>query len=591
MNFRFTIGKKIGAGFGILILLTIIVFTLTTVTLNKSRQINDAINHIYNPSVKELKELNLMIIRSKLLIYNWVFIQSGQDNFEKQQLIKLIETEFPQQKEKLHSLAENWTDGDRLKLDTLFAEIDKLYGLVQGDIMNQLVSFESYEDAMVMFMIRPMLEGGEIDIETNAILKRLSRIIDTQNERATTVNNEMLDSFSFLRVVVQNSGLLLVIGGIFIAFFTIRTIVKPVTKLKGMLLTMSKGIIPQERILGRSDEIGEMATAFDRLADSYERQILFSEEVGKGNFEAEYKPLSDEDTLGFVLLKMRDNIKESERILEEKVEERTAEVVRQKAELEVTNRKIAESINYARLIQRAILPERETILQFFPEFFMFYKARDVVSGDFPWFLKKGDDIYIAAVDCTGHGVPGALISIIGYFLLNSIVSLEDSPTPAEILDKLHADVRKTLKQESADAETRDGMDIALCKINGDKTTLEYSGAHRPLLLAREGEEEIIEIKGDKAAIGGKYDNKAPFSNHIVKIQKRDTIFFYSDGLVDQFGGPTKRKKFSTKRIKSVILEHKDDQMAELETAFQDQFSDWMSGTRQIDDVLLMSIRF
>ncbi len=592
MNFRFTIGKKIGAGFGGLIILTIIVFILTTLTLNKSKRINDEINNIYTPSVEELKTLNLMIVRSKLLIYNWVFIQSGPDNFDKLELDRLIDVHYPNQKEKIQSLAQNWVEEESKSVDTLFLKIDNMFASYKAHVMDQLVSFSDYEDFMIMSFARTELEaGGEIDAQTNEILKDLDAIIALQNEHAESVNTEMLNSFSLLHRVVQNSGILLIIGGILIAFFTIRTIVRPIDKLKNMLLTMSTGVVPEEKMDERSDEIGEMSKAFEKMTDAYSRQVEFSRQVGAGHFEAQYEPLSEQDTLGFVLLKMRDDIKEAEHILEEKVKERTAEVVRQKGELEIINKKVTESINYAKRIQDAILPSVDYIKEFLPQSFRFYKAKDVVSGDFPWFLKKGDDLYIAAVDCTGHGVPGALISIIGYFLLNQIVSVNKDPNPAEILDELHMRVRKTLKQDQEGAETRDGMDIALCKINLKQKTLEHSGAHRPLYMTREGQEELIELKADKAAIGGKYDNKSSFTNNKIDIKKGDTVYFFSDGLVDQFGGPTKRKKFSSRRVREFAVSNAGNDINDIKTNIFRAFNDWMGDTRQLDDVLLIGIKF
>lgn len=171
-------------------------------------------------------------------------------------------------------------------------------------------------------------------------------------------------------------------------------------------------------------------------------------------------------------------------------------------ELEIIdkNKKINESINYAQRIQTSILPSTTIIQEYLPKSFIFYKPRDVVSGDFPWFFKKEDILYISAVDCTGHGVPGALLSFIGYFQLNNIVDHDVNYTAGQILDKLHFGVRTTLKQDRIDADARDGMDIALCRIDPKKKQLQYAGAHRPLFLLRDG--ELLEYKGNRKAIGG-----------------------------------------------------------------------------------------
>lgn len=265
------------------------------------------------------------------------------------------------------------------------------------------------------------------------------------------------------------------------------------------------------------------------------------------------------------------------------------EAKRIEQEIQDKNRKIEDSINYAQRIQTSILPDNRIIREFLPKSFIFYRPRDVVSGDFPWFFQKGDVTYIAAVDCTGHGVPGALLSFIGYFLLNNIVDHEKSHTAASILNDLHYSVRRTLKQDFSDAEARDGMDIAFCLINPSKKELQYSGAHRPLYLIRNG--ELIEYKGDRKAIGGiphpKKEEK-DFTNHTIEYETGDKIFFFSDGLPDQLGGP-EIKKYSPKRIREIIVENKDLTMEKFNTFFAEDFTNWKGDHKQIDDVLLIGI--
>jgi PAS domain S-box-containing protein len=260
-------------------------------------------------------------------------------------------------------------------------------------------------------------------------------------------------------------------------------------------------------------------------------------------------------------------------------------------EIQDKNRKIEDSINYAERIQSSILPDTDLIRIYLPKSFIFYIPRDVVSGDFPWFFKRGDDIYIAAVDCTGHGVPGALLSFIGYFSLNGIVDHERKMTASEILDQLHFGVRKTLKQDMEDAEARDGMDIAFCKINHNDKEVQFAGAHRPLYLIRNG--ELIEYKGDRKAIGGiPHRKKAEqnFTNHVINYVRGDRIFFFSDGLTDQLGGE-EGKKYSPKRVRELILENKDLTMEKLNAYFVEDFKKWKGDNKQIDDVLLIGIEF
>lgn len=258
-------------------------------------------------------------------------------------------------------------------------------------------------------------------------------------------------------------------------------------------------------------------------------------------------------------------------------------------EIQNKNKKINDSINYAKRIQNAILPDNTIINRTLADSFILYKPKDVVSGDFPWYVKVGDDIYIAAVDCTGHGVPGALLSLIGYFLLNDIVRSRKVTDPGIILDQLDEGVTTTLRQDEDDSKTKDGMDIALCKINTQKRTVEYAGAHRSLYVMRKGEME--ETKGNKFAIGGGiYKNQTNFTNTKIKLNKGDSFYFCSDGFPDQFGGPENRK-FGPKRLRDIIVDVHTQSMKDAHQRFDDEWETWKANEKQTDDVLLIGIKF
>ncbi len=262
------------------------------------------------------------------------------------------------------------------------------------------------------------------------------------------------------------------------------------------------------------------------------------------------------------------------------------------SEIQDKSRKITESINYAQRIQSSILPDGALIQQYLPKSFLFYRPRDVVSGDFPWFFVKDDALYIAAVDCTGHGVPGALLSFIGYFTLNNVVDHDSTYTAGRVLDLLHAGVRTTLRQDRAGADARDGMDIALCKICLREMRLEYAGAHRPLYLLHNG--ELTEYKGDRRAIGGIPNERKPeggFTNYEIPIATGDRVFFFSDGLPDQLGGEGGLKKYSPQHVREVITKHSGLSMPKLAKFFSEDFAAHMGDGKQIDDVLLIGIEF
>ena len=260
-------------------------------------------------------------------------------------------------------------------------------------------------------------------------------------------------------------------------------------------------------------------------------------------------------------------------------------------EIQLKNKNIQDSINYAEKIQKALLPEIEYIKQNLPQSFVFYRPKDVVSGDFPWFHVNQEELLIAAVDCTGHGVPGALLSFIAFFLLKDVALKTTGKSAGQICDLLHDDFRKTLKQDSRFSDTRDGLDIALCKIYKHKNKIEFAGAHRQLLFLSEG--ELTEYKGNRKAIGGmellkKADEK--FINHSINYKKGDKVFFFSDGLTDQLGGPYGRK-YSPKRVKELIVNNPGNTMEQFHDLFNGDFNKWQKGFKQLDDVLMIGIEF
>jgi serine phosphatase RsbU (regulator of sigma subunit) len=217
-----------------------------------------------------------------------------------------------------------------------------------------------------------------------------------------------------------------------------------------------------------------------------------------------------------------------------------------------------------------------------------YKPRDVVSGDFPWFAQVKSDIFMAAVDCTGHGVPGALLSLVGYFLLNDIVRSRKITEPGKILDMLDEGVSTTLRPDE-EAGTKDGMDISLCKINLEKNEVEYAGAHRPLYIMRSG--ELEEIKGNKFPIGGGiFKNQTNFTNNKIQLNSGDSIYYCSDGFCDQFGGP-KGRKFGTHQLRDIIGKVHTMPMNEAMQIFEDEWQTWKGNQKQTDDVLLIGIKF
>ncbi|MDP2386979.1 MAG: two-component regulator propeller domain-containing protein [Bacteroidota bacterium] len=284
-------------------------------------------------------------------------------------------------------------------------------------------------------------------------------------------------------------------------------------------------------------------------------------------------------------------LEKEKKVLEQKVEERTIELKESNHKLFDALHDIKDSINYAERIQRAMLPADATIQRNLTSSFILFKPRDVVSGDFYWFNHKDGIDYIAAVDCTGHGVPGAFMSMVGSSLLNEIVLTKNTTNPSEILALLNRGVQDALKQR--ENQTRDGMDMALCAIDYKNRTFNYAGANRSLWIIRnsEGAKEVEEIKATKCAIGGFTDESQHYTTHEVQLKASDTIYMSSDGYADQFGG-VNGKKLMTKRFKEILLTIQNQDMLMQHKTLDFEITEWMGATHeQVDDILVVGIKF
>ncbi len=262
-------------------------------------------------------------------------------------------------------------------------------------------------------------------------------------------------------------------------------------------------------------------------------------------------------------------------------------VIEQRDHISDQKQHITDSIEYASLIQKAILPPEKVITSLLPEYFILYKPRDIVSGDFYWVAKKNNKSVVVVADCTGHGVPGAFMSMLGVSLLNEIVRTMDVIESDLILNQLRSDLIKSLHQTGKDEEAKDGIDLSLCIIDKKNGTVEFSGAYNPMYLI--SGDELSQYKADKMPIGISRRQEQAFQKNIINIKKSDVIYLFSDGYVDQFGG-TNDKKFLTKRFKKLLLEIKHKPMSEQKEILDKTLEDWKGTTDQIDDILVMGIR-
>lgn len=288
-------------------------------------------------------------------------------------------------------------------------------------------------------------------------------------------------------------------------------------------------------------------------------------------------------------LRINEELKEKHnQELEQKVEDRTVELNEQKLLVEQKNQKITSSISYAKNIQNAILPSLNDIKKVFPDTFIYYLPRDIVSGDFYYFAEHQSKQILGVVDCTGHGVPGGFMSMIGYSLLNQIVFTKNIIDTGLILDQLHIGIVEGLRQEHQDISIKDGMDLSLFTIDRSNNMLQFSGANNSIYIIRN--EELIELKGDRQPIGDVTTKHEAFSTHSFALEQGDVLYAMSDGFADQFGGD-ENKKFMKKRLKELLRTKAQNPMDEQCKTIESTFLDWKSGYDQIDDVTILGIRY
>jgi ligand-binding sensor domain-containing protein/serine phosphatase RsbU (regulator of sigma subunit) len=278
-------------------------------------------------------------------------------------------------------------------------------------------------------------------------------------------------------------------------------------------------------------------------------------------------------------------IKEKE-YLEGVVKERTAEVVSQKEQIEFQHKEITDSIHYAERIQKAIIPSINVVNEYIPNHFILFRPRDIVSGDFYWFGKIDGTLILVAADCTGHGVPGAFMSMLGISLLNKIVNEQKITSPDNILQTLRHDIILSLRQ-NIDGANKDGMDIAVCALNLNSGNLLFSGANNPLYLCSKGVVNVVKGSKMPAAI---HQNMDPFTLHSFQLEPNDRFYLMSDGFEDQFGGP-KGKKFMSKQLVASIEETSNSDIKEQSGVIEQKFLAWKGDLEQVDDVLLIGFEY
>ncbi len=323
--------------------------------------------------------------------------------------------------------------------------------------------------------------------------------------------------------------------------------------------------------------------------------VMSMKEDGKTKADA-FKTGADDymvklpDKIEFIARVRHQSALGQKRKLELELAEKTLEIQKQNEIIEEKNRQITSSIEYAKNIQQSILPQNEKIEEEFKDSFVIFLPKDIVSGDFYWFNNIDDLIFIAALDCTGHGVPGAFMSLIGNSLLNQIVNENKIYSPEIILEELHKGVRKVLKQEERGSNSRDGMDVAFCVIEKKNNKISFAGARRPLFLIKGKSRELIEIKGDRKSIGGRQkEEKRIFEKKEIEYISGDTIYMFSDGFVDQQNED--EKKFGIKKLREVINTINSKSLKEQKKILLEELEDHKKKWEQQDDITILGIKF
>jgi len=292
-------------------------------------------------------------------------------------------------------------------------------------------------------------------------------------------------------------------------------------------------------------------------------------------------------------IKSRLELAKSKEIIEREnvvITKQSEEISAQKHVLEEKNKEITDSINYAKRIQSSLIPTENTFKKLFSDSFVLFKPKDIVSGDFYWIYEKGDKIYYATADCTGHGVPGGFMTMLGLTFLEEIVSLNLSTTPDDILNITRDKIVNTLSQSGSGEDSKDGMDMVLCCLDKKKMKLSYAAANNALYIVRKDSETftITEYKGDKQPCGF-FPEPKPFTLHTIDLKPGDCVYTLSDGYPDQFGGP-KGKKFRYKALEDLLLKNAQLPFQEQKNILDKEIVNWMGDLDQVDDILIIGIK-
>jgi sigma-B regulation protein RsbU (phosphoserine phosphatase) len=396
---------------------------------------------------------------------------------------------------------------------------------------------------------------------TDLYKKSVIRIVTDRSGDKKILFNELIKS-----LVISLITILLVV---IIIYYKTKVITTPIKRLVQNVNRIAKGNLKDRALIEGSNEIATLSKHFNTMIERIEEYYNVLEQ------------------------RVRDRTKEIEQQKEEITSQRDALADRNKQieaaykKIEAQNAHITDSIRYAEQIQKALLPPDNQVEELFPESFVLFHPKDIVSGDFYWMRELDGHKAFVAADCTGHGVPGAFMSLLGISSLNEIVDRNSIQQAGPILDNLREHIKKSLRQTGKDREQKDGMDLSIAIYNPETNKVVCAGANNSLVLISDGEVNVI--KADRMPIGI-YRKEHPFTNHEIQVKKGDILYMFSDGYPDQFGGPNGRK-FLAKNFRNLLHEVHVAPIKEQRDLIDKRLKQWMQGEEQVDDILVVGIKF
>jgi serine phosphatase RsbU (regulator of sigma subunit) len=438
------------------------------------------------------------------------------------------------------------------------------------------------------------LNADHIKILTGKYSELLSETLIERGDLSFLVSAFYINSFdAFLASVGILSSFLVAL--IYVILMTRWFTIQITTPLSSLLSRMESASDKKEyshAVLRTNDEFGKLTTGYNLMSDKIRDYINEIEEMNKGLEQKVIERTQEIMNQKNEIEAQRDEIEAQRDEIEAQRDEITAQrdmVTQQKNQIEVIHEEQTSSIRYAKRIQQAMLPTLDIFKECGFEHFIFFRPRNIVSGDFYWTGKKDENIIITVADCTGHGVPGAFMSMLGITFLKECVLKDNIFSPDEILTNLRNEVIKSLRQNE-DTQQKDGMDIAVCTINLKTMKMQFSGANNPLYLIRK--KELIEFRADKMPVAI-HERMDPFTLHSFQLEKGDLIYLFSDGYADQFGGSAERsggKKFMYKPLKEMLLANSQKSLSEQKQVIENTLTEWRGDLDQVDDITIMGIK-